>query len=585
MGKVAERLKAFSTNRWLVFVAAMWLQSMAGVGYLFSAISPVVKAALGYNQRQVAALGVAKNLGDCLGFLAGALSAALPAWGLLLIGAAHSFLGYGWLWLVVTRQAPALPLWMMCVLLFVGTNYSTYFNTASLVTCIQNFPKSRGPTAGILKAFSGLSSAILTQIYAVMHTPDHATLIFMVAVGPALVAIGLMFVIRPVRGHHQARPSDNNYFMFIYSICLLLASYLVGVMLVQDFVQLSDRVVVLLTVILFILLISPIAIPVTFTLLPKTQHQVEEALLSETSITEASTSQDKEDQLEVILSEVENEKHEDISLPTSESRKRTAELQAKLVQASGSGKPHQGENFTLMQALVNTDFWLIWLSLLLGAGSGLAVMDNLGQMSQAIGFNDAHIFVSLTSIWNFLGRVGGGYLSEIIVREHTYPRHIVLIIAQILMAAGFFLFAMAWPGTMYVGTFLVGLGYGAHWAIVPAAVSELFGVKHFGAMYNFLTIANPTGSLIFSGLIVSNLYDYEAEKQAHKHQISVLLSPQLLHNMSLLSDGPLKCEGPSCFFVSSLTMSAFCIMGAGLSLIVVHRTKRVYAQLYQSVHT
>jgi hypothetical protein len=45
----------------------------------------------------------------------------------------------------------------MCVLLFVGTNYSTYFNTASLVTCIQNFPKSKGPTVGILKAFSGLS--------------------------------------------------------------------------------------------------------------------------------------------------------------------------------------------------------------------------------------------------------------------------------------------------------------------------------------------------------------------------------------------------------------------------------------------
>ena len=50
MGKLGDRLRAFSTNRWLVFVAAMWLQSMAGIGYLFGAISPVVKAALGYNQ-------------------------------------------------------------------------------------------------------------------------------------------------------------------------------------------------------------------------------------------------------------------------------------------------------------------------------------------------------------------------------------------------------------------------------------------------------------------------------------------------------------------------------------------------------
>jgi hypothetical protein len=84
-------------NRWLVFVAAMWLQSMAGIGYLFGAISPVMKAALGYNQRQVAALGVAKDLGDCVGFLAGSLSAVLPSWAMLLIGSAQNFLGYSWL--------------------------------------------------------------------------------------------------------------------------------------------------------------------------------------------------------------------------------------------------------------------------------------------------------------------------------------------------------------------------------------------------------------------------------------------------------------------------------------------------------
>nr|CAB3484333.1 unnamed protein product [Digitaria exilis] len=430
MGKLGERLRAFSTNRWLVFVAAMWLQSMAGIGYLFGAISPVVKEALGYNQRQVAALGVAKDLGDCVGFFAGSLSAMLPSWAMLLIGAAQNFLGYGWLWLIVTRQAPPLPLWMMCVLIFVGTNGETYFNTTALVTCIQNFPKSRGPIVGIMKGFAGLSSAILTQLYAVMHTPDHATLVFMVAVGPSLVAIGLMFIIRPVGGHRQVRPSDKNSFLFIYTICLLLASYLVGVMIVQDFMQLSDDLVNFITVILLILLISPIAIPVILTLSPKAQHPTEEALLSEPSKGETSTSQDKEDQPEVILSEVEEQKPKDIdSLPPSERRKRIAELQTKLVQAAARGgvrirrQPHRGENFTLMQAFVKADFWLIWFSLLLGSGSGLTVIDNLGQMSQSVGFKDPHIFVSLTSIWNFLGRVGGGYFSETIVRYQDRVTH------------------------------------------------------------------------------------------------------------------------------------------------------------------
>jgi MFS family permease len=177
------------------------------------------------------------------------------------------------------------------------------------------------------------------------------------------------------------------------------------------------------------------------------------------------------------------------------------------------------------------------------------------------------------------------WLSLVLIRKHAYPRHIALAVSQILIATAHFLFAMASPGTMYIGTFLVGLGYGAHWAIVPAAVSELFGIKHFGAMYNFLALANPTGSLIFSGLITSTLYDYEAEKQAHQHrQVMALASPRLLHNAGFFADG-LRCEGSVCFFVSSLIMSLLCVIGAGLSLIIVHRTKRVYSHLYRSVCT
>ena len=88
---------------------------------------------------------------------------------------------------------------------------------------------------GILKGFLGLTSAILTQIYAVMHTTDEAKLVLMAAVGPALVAIAMMFVVRPVGGHKQARPSDKKSFMFVYTICLLLASYLAVVKLAHDF--------------------------------------------------------------------------------------------------------------------------------------------------------------------------------------------------------------------------------------------------------------------------------------------------------------------------------------------------------------
>lgn len=311
----------------------------------------------------------------------------------------------------------------MCILIFVATNGETYFNTVALVSCVQNFPKSRGPVVGILKGFAGLGGAIVTQVYAVIHSPDHATLIFVMAVGPSMIIIALMFIIRPVAGHRQVRPSDGTSFTFIYSVCLLLAAYLMAVLLLEDLVDLKQRYVTLFTVILFLLIILPIVIPVSLSFFHEARTPAQEALLIGSA--KQGSQKSVQDVNEVILSEVEEEKPKDVDLlPASERQKRIAHLQTQLFHAAAEGAvrikrpsgPRRGEDFTLTQALMKADFWLIFFSLVLGSGSGLTVIDNLGQMSQSLGYDNPHIFVSMISIWNFLGRVGGGFFSEIIVR-------------------------------------------------------------------------------------------------------------------------------------------------------------------------
>lgn len=142
-----------------------------------------------------------------------------------------------------------------------------------------------------------------------------------------------------------------------------------------------------------------------------------------------------------------------------------------------------------------------------------------------------------------------------------------MAVVQVIMAIGLLFYAMGWPGSIYVVSVLIGLGYGAHWAIVPAAVSELFGLKSFGALYNFLTLASPAGSLIFSGLIASGIYDYQAKKQ---HEDSRIVD----------DDESLACSGTICYSLTCGIMSGLCMLAVILSLIVVRRTKRVYAQLY-----
>ncbi|CAL5361819.1 unnamed protein product [Camellia sinensis] len=578
--QLQERIRAFFNNRWLVFVASMWVQSCAGIGYLFGSISPVIKSTMGYNQRQVAILGVAKDLGDSIGFIAGTLIEVLPVWAVFSIGVVQNFVGYGLVWLIVTHRLPTLPLWVMCISIFVGTNGETYFNTGVLVSCVQNFPKSRGPIVGILKGFAGLSGAIITQFYAMINASNQASLILMVAVWPTIVIVSLMFIIRRVGGHRQVKPSDNSSFFFTYSICLVLAGYLLVVLLLDDFVDLNQTVVTILTVVLIIIILLPIIIPVKLVFFSEPRPLIEESLLAEPQREESSKSEQERNN-EVILSEVEDEKSAEVdSLPVLERQKRIAHLQAKLFQAAAEGAvrvkrkkgPRRGEDFTLMQALVKADFWLIFFSLVLASGSGLTVVDNMGQMSESLGFSDTHIFVSMISIWNFLGRVGGGYFSEIIIRNYAYPRPVAMAVVQVIMSFGLFYYAMGWPGAIYVVTVLIGLGYGAHWAIVPAAASELFGLKSFGALYNFLTLASPVGSLIFSGVIASGIYDYEAEKQASLKQ--------LVSGIPLMEDESLSCSGIICYSITCGIMSGLCAIAVVLSLIVVYRTRSVYAQLY-----
>ena len=48
--------------------------------------------------------------------------------------------------------------------------------------------------------------------------------------------------------------------------------------------------------------------------------------------------------------------------------------------------PRGGEDFTSQQALIKADFWLVFLTLACGAGSGLTVIDNLGQIVSRLVF-------------------------------------------------------------------------------------------------------------------------------------------------------------------------------------------------------
>ncbi len=112
-GAMANPGAALTATKWFGLAAAMWVQASAGNAYMFAFYSSKLKTVLHYNQLQVNNLGVAKDLGENVGLLAGFLCNKLPPWTLLSIGALTGFLGYGVTWLVVSERIQALPYWQV----------------------------------------------------------------------------------------------------------------------------------------------------------------------------------------------------------------------------------------------------------------------------------------------------------------------------------------------------------------------------------------------------------------------------------------------------------------------------------------
>ncbi|KAI4327746.1 hypothetical protein L6164_020172 [Bauhinia variegata] len=204
------------------------------------------------------------------------------------------------------------------------------------------------------------------------------------------------------------------------------------------------------------------------------------------------------------------------------------------------------------------DFWVVFVSFLCGVGTGLCVMNNMGQIGLALGYSDVSIFISFISIWGFFGRIFSGSLSEYFIRKSAMPRPLWNAASQILMCLGYVAMAMALPGSLYIGSMIVGICYGVRFAVTVPIASELFGLKYFGLLYNIIILNLPLGSVIFSGLIAGFLYDAQATS---------------------VPGGGNVCIGPNCYMLVFVIMAITCVLGCGLDLFLALRTKNVYSKI------
>ncbi|KAM0825564.1 hypothetical protein ACQ4PT_069466 [Festuca glaucescens] len=523
-------------GRWLGLVAAVWVQCISGNNYTFSNYSDSIKTLMGLTQLQLNGLSVAKDVGKAFGLLAGLASDRVPTWLLLAIGSLEGFLGYGAQWLVVSKTVAPLPYWQMCVCLCLGGNSTTWMNTAVLVTCIRNFRGSRGPVSGVLKGFVGLSTAIFTDLCSALFADDPASFLVMLAVVPAAVCAVAMVFLREGRGAVSdggaSDEADARGFAAISTLAVAIALYL----LAADLTGLGGDGGVVSTVfvtVLFILLAAPVAVPahVAWRSWMKTRKAAN-------ADAENTAADDSTTTTPLLLA----------SKPAAEAR--------------GPGeRPRLGEEHTIAQALSALDFWLLFSSFLMGVGTGLAVMNNLGQMGVAMGYADVSLFVSMTSIWGFFGRIASGTISEHFIKTRALPRPVWNAASQVLMCAGYVFMAFGMPGSLFIGSVVVGVCYGVRLAVTVPTASELFGLKYYGLIYNILILNLPLGSFLFSGLLAGLLYDAQA---------------------TATPGGGNTCVGAHCYRGVFSVMAVACVIGFVLDVILSIRTKRVYAKIHEA---
>uniref|UniRef100_K4D578 Nodulin-like domain-containing protein n=1 Tax=Solanum lycopersicum TaxID=4081 RepID=K4D578_SOLLC len=122
-------------------------------------------------------------------------------------------------------------IWHMCLYICVGANSQNFANTGSLVTCVKNFPHSRGMMLGLMKGFVGLSGAIFTQLYLAIYGNDSKSLILLIAWLPALLSMIFIFSIREKK--FSRHPNEVKVFYVTLVISIVLALLLMGITIAQ----------------------------------------------------------------------------------------------------------------------------------------------------------------------------------------------------------------------------------------------------------------------------------------------------------------------------------------------------------------
>lgn len=571
-------VKFVVNSRWFVLFVSFVIMAFTGGTYIFGIYSPAIKTALKYDQQTLDTLGFFKDLGANVGIISGLLYEVAPPSVVLAVGGLMNMTGFFMVWLTVTGRIATHKKWLMFLYITVGSNSQTFTNTAAVITSVKNFPHSRGMVLGLLKGFAGLSGAIFTQIYHASYGNNPSSLILLIGWLPCAISFGSMFMVRLIKSDAE-KNEESLFYTYLY-IALTLAGFLLVVIIVENHSKFPSIGFKIVAAVIAIFLMAPLGV------VAKGEFNKFQAEKGELGLAQTHADQPKDVQ-ETNLD------GDSVTGVLKKFRVRLTKVYSWCIKAPGSVSeefkehglrgiyskyikaPARGENYSILQGLLNLDMWILFMGSICGIGAALTAIDNMGQIGAALGFTpvDVSTFVSLISIWNFLGRVVAGFLSEFLLKKYSFPRPLILTSVLAISSIGHLFIAFAVPGALYVASIVIGFCFGAQWPVIFAIISEVFGLEHYSTFYNLVGSASPIGTYFLSVRVAGYLYDLEATKQQHNlaHDLIRASSPSSAPHQSELT-----CIGVSCFRETFIIMAIVAIVGSMICGWLVMRTKDFY---------
>lgn len=152
------------------------------------------------------------------------------------------------------------------------------------------------------------------------------------------------------------------------------------------------------------------------------------------------------------------------------------------------------KDFSFSEMIYTPQFFSLWIMFFAGTFAGLMVIGKLSNIAQEqVGLNStqATTFIVIYAVFNWLGRIMFGMISDKIGRKIT---------AFSIFAIQFACFAFFSQFTTYfllaMGTALVAFCFGGMLANFPAATADYFGLKNLGMNYGVVFTAWGVGGIL-----------------------------------------------------------------------------------------